>query len=75
MKKESYNILKDTSEYKLFKKKSRVRSIVALFIIAAFWAIVVLATDFNNIDDVSMIYFGLLVLATIFLLRHAYRLF
>ena len=75
MKKELYNILKDTSEYKLFKKKSRVRSIVALFIIAVFWAIVVLATDFNNIDDVSMIYFGLLVLATIFLLRYAYRAF
>ena len=75
MKKELYNILKDTSEYKLFKKKSRVRSIVALFIIAAFWAIVVLATDFNNIDDVSMIYFGLLVLATIFLLKYAYRAF
>lgn len=75
MKKELYNILKDTSEYKLLKKKSRVRSIVALFIIAVFWAIVVLATDFNNIDDVSMIYFGLLVLATIFLLRYAYRAF
>lgn len=28
MQKELYNILKDTSEYKLFKKKSRVRSIV-----------------------------------------------
>lgn len=75
MKKELYNILKNTSEYKLFKKKSRVRSIVALFIIAAFLAIVVLTTDFNNIDDASMIYFGLLVLATIFLLRYAYRAF
>ena len=75
MEKKLYDILKDTSEYKLFKKNSRVRSIAALFILAAFWAIIVLATDFNNIDDVSVIYFGLLALATIFLLRYAYRAF
>lgn len=75
MQKDIYNILKNTSEYKLFKKKSKVRSIIALLIIAAFWVIIVLATDFNNIDDVSMIYFGLLILATIFSLRRAYRAF
>lgn len=75
MEKKLYDILKDTFEYKLFKKNSRARSVVALFILAAFWAIIVLATDFNNIDDVSVIYFGLLALATIFLLRYAYRAF
>lgn len=70
-----YNILKETPEYKSFKKHSRIRSILALLIIAAFWAIMVSTTDFNNIDDVSMIYFGVLTIATLLLLRYAYRAF
>lgn len=75
MQTELFNILKRTSEYKQFKSKSRIRSIVALIIITAFWAIIVATTDFSNIDDVTMIYFGILILATIFLLRYAYRAF
>lgn len=72
---EWYNYLKKTSEYKQYKKKSRTRSIVALIIISAFWAIIVAATDFNNIDDASMIYLGILVIATILLIRYAYSAF
>lgn len=75
MQTELFNILKRTSEYKQFKSKSRIRSIVSLIIITAFWAIIVATTDFSNIDDVTMIYFGILILATIFLLRYAYRAF
>ena len=75
MKNDLCNILKERSEYQLFKKHSRIRSIVALLIIAAFWAIIVSATDFNSIDDVSMIYFGILTIATLLLLRYAYRAF
>lgn len=75
MQTELFNILKRTSEYKQFKSKSRIRSIVSLIIITAFWTIIVTTTDFSNIDDVTMIYFGILILATIFLLRYAYRAF
>lgn len=75
MQRELYNILKETSEYKSFKRKKRIRSIVALLIIASFWGIMVLATDFSNIDDTSMIYFGLLALATLFLVKYAYGAF
>lgn len=75
MQTELFNILKRTSEYKQFKSKSRIRSIVSLIIITAFWTIIVATTDFSNIDDVTMIYFGILILATIFLLRYAYRAF
>lgn len=75
MQTELFNILKRTSEYKQFKRESRIRSIVALIIITAFGAIIVATTDFSNIDDVTMIYFGILVLAAIFLLRYAYRAF
>lgn len=75
MQTELFNILKRTSEYKQFKSKSRIRSIVSLIIITAFGTIIVATTDFSNIDDVTMIYFGILILATIFLLRYAYRAF
>jgi len=75
MKKELFNILKQTSEYKSFKRKSRTRSIIAVVIIAAFWTIVVLATDLSNIDDASMVYFGILTLATLFLLKYVYGAF
>ena len=75
MQKELFNILKETSEYKSFKRKSRIRSIVALLIITTFWGIIVLATDFDNIDDASMIYFAILVLATLFLVKYAYGAF
>lgn len=37
MQTELFNILKRTSEYKQFKSKSRIRSIVSLIIITAFW--------------------------------------
>lgn len=75
MQTELFNILKRTSEYKQFKSKSRIRSIVSLIIITAFWTIIVATTDFSNINDVTMIYFGILILATMFLLRYAYRSF
>lgn len=58
-----------------FSNISRIRSIVALIIIATFWAIIVVATDFSNIDDASFIYFVVLTLATLFLIRYAYRAF
>lgn len=70
-----FNILKRTPEYKQFKSKSQMRSIAALITVAAFWALFVAATDFSNIDDVTIIYFGILILATILLLRYAYRVF
>lgn len=68
MQTEVFNELKKTSEYKQFKKKSRIRSIVALIIIAAFWAIIVVATDFSNIDDASFIYFVVLILVLFMLI-------
>lgn len=75
MRDDFYNILKETPEYKSFKKHSRIRSIAALLMIAVFWAIIVSTTDFNSIDDVSMMYFGILTIATLLLLRYAYRAF
>lgn len=73
MQTELFNILKRTYEYKQFKSKSRIRSIVSLIVITAFWTIIVATTDFSNIDDVTMIYFVILILTTFFLLRYAYR--
>lgn len=75
MQTELFNILKRTYEYKQFKSKSRIRSIVSLIVITAFWTIIVATTDFSNIDDVTIIYFVILILATFFLLRYAYRAF
>lgn len=75
MQAELLNILKKTPEYKQFKRKSQMRSLVALIIIVVFWAIIMFATDFDNIDDVFMLYFGILSMATLFLLRYACRAF
>lgn len=67
--------LKSTPEYKEFKKKSRIRSIVALLILVVFWVININTTDFNSVDDISMLYFSILVIITILLLKFTYEAF
>lgn len=51
--------LKRMPDYKAYKKKSRIRALVALVIIVIFGAIVLATADFSELDDVSFIYLAI----------------
>lgn len=51
--------LKKMPDYKAYKRKCRIRALVALVIIAIFGAIVLETADFSELDDVSFIYLAI----------------
>ena len=61
--------LKGLQDYKDFMKKRKMRALGALAVDIVFGGIVCAATDFKNIDDSSMVYLGIFLIATIVILK------
>ena len=70
-----YSLLKSAPEYRDYKKKGKIRCVGSLLMIVIMWIIVMMSLDFSNLDDVAMIYIGILILASIVLIRFMFVAF